>query len=407
MTTDPAGAGVGVELQGIYDGVVADGLALVVEMVVYGFYASMVLFSTTIIARRGDLTRCKTIMLTVTILMFAVASCHAAFSLWMVWTNMRLSILGEVPPDSFRGIVVAWTDCLPCVNFMLNDAVVMWRARLLSRRRARRWIMICGLLTLATLVGLMILILVYALDGPTGLSILEGDGWQALLAAYSLTLFTNLWTTGVIGYETWIHRRVLKNASTRGSGTSSGSGPGLGRSTAVSRMLALLIESGVVYCFLLIVYLAMSCVYVSTRSNQVDLPFIIAYSAFASVWVCLAGMYPTTILLLASLQSTLSDNKIPAITIASTSASTTLPTLNLPPYAYGYHPDSNPMIETAELRRGTGSRRGMGTSYRMERLTAEMDRDGDGEGARGSMSTYTCDLEGGRESKDVTGAAFG
>lgn len=29
---------------------------------------------------------------------------------------MRLSILGEVPPDSFRGIVVAWTDCLPCVN---------------------------------------------------------------------------------------------------------------------------------------------------------------------------------------------------------------------------------------------------------------------------------------------------
>lgn len=57
--------------------------------------------------------------------------------------------------------------------------------------------------SLATLVGLMILILVYALDGPTGLSILEGDGWQALLAAYSLTLFTNLWTTGVIGYETW------------------------------------------------------------------------------------------------------------------------------------------------------------------------------------------------------------
>lgn len=38
MTTDPAGAGVGVELQGIYDGVVADGLALVVEMVVYGSF---------------------------------------------------------------------------------------------------------------------------------------------------------------------------------------------------------------------------------------------------------------------------------------------------------------------------------------------------------------------------------
>lgn len=80
MATDPAGAGVGVgvgvELQGIYEGVVADGLALVVEMIVYGafswfsfeasarckqltyisrlasagFYACMVVFSTTIIA---------------------------------------------------------------------------------------------------------------------------------------------------------------------------------------------------------------------------------------------------------------------------------------------------------------------------------------------------------------------
>lgn len=29
---------------------------------------------------------------------------------------MRLSILGDVPPVEFRGIVVAWTDCLPCVN---------------------------------------------------------------------------------------------------------------------------------------------------------------------------------------------------------------------------------------------------------------------------------------------------
>lgn len=43
MATDPAGAGVGVgaeaELQGIYDGVAADGLALAVEMIVYGSFS--------------------------------------------------------------------------------------------------------------------------------------------------------------------------------------------------------------------------------------------------------------------------------------------------------------------------------------------------------------------------------
>lgn len=70
MATDLSGAGISDQSQVIYDGVVADGLALVVEMVVYGafsfrqirdttcsfalspagFYACMVLFSTTIIA---------------------------------------------------------------------------------------------------------------------------------------------------------------------------------------------------------------------------------------------------------------------------------------------------------------------------------------------------------------------
>lgn len=169
MATDPAGAGVGVgvELQGIYDGVVADGLALVVEMIVYGVFSllhsrremqrahvsfapcfgrvlrlhgrilhhnhsvsssrySLASDAPTNLAlcrtysRKGDLTRTKTIMLLITILMFSIATCHTAFSLWMVWTNMRLSILGDLPPIEFRGIVVAWTDCLPCVNVSIS-----------------------------------------------------------------------------------------------------------------------------------------------------------------------------------------------------------------------------------------------------------------------------------------------
>lgn len=134
----------------------------------------------------------------------------------------------------------------------------------------------------------------------------------------------------------------------------------------------------------------------------------------------LQGMYPTTILLLASLQSTLSSTHIPDINITTISASTTLPTLNLPSYVLHI----GPMDEVAELRRagsgrsmGTGRGTGMGEGrgrgegtgegYRMERLTVcdnlSMVRDGDrdeerqGEAGRGSMSTCVCDLEGGGE----------
>lgn len=36
---------------------------------------------------------------------------------------MRVMILGEVPPTAFRGVVVAWTDCLPCVNVSGDDVL--------------------------------------------------------------------------------------------------------------------------------------------------------------------------------------------------------------------------------------------------------------------------------------------
>lgn len=134
----------------------------------------------------------------------------------------------------------------------------------------------------------------------------------------------------------------------------------------------------------------------------------------------LQGMYPTTILLLASLQSTLSSTHIPDINITTISASTTLPTLNLPSYVLHI----GPMDEGAELRRagsgrsmgtgrvmgeGRGRGEGTGEGYRMERLTVcdnlSMVRDGDGdrdeeregEAGRGSMSTCVCDFEGGGE----------
>lgn len=140
----------------------------------------------------------------------------------------------------------------------------------------------------------------------------------------------------------------------------------------------------------------------------------------------LQGMYPTTILLLASLQSTLSSTHIPDINITTISASTTLPTLNLPSYVLHI----GPMDEGAELRRagsgrsmgtgrvmgaGRGRGEGMGEGYRMERLTVcgnlpmVRDGDGDGEAGRGSMSTCVCDLEGGGEleGKEMSISAIG
>lgn len=55
-------------------------------------------------------------MTLITSVMFLVASCHWSLSLRLQAINLRATILDEATPQSLRGIEVAWTDCLPCVN---------------------------------------------------------------------------------------------------------------------------------------------------------------------------------------------------------------------------------------------------------------------------------------------------
>ncbi|KAI0308546.1 hypothetical protein OF83DRAFT_1023840, partial [Amylostereum chailletii] len=60
------------------------------------------------------------------------------------------------------------------------------------------------------------------------------------LAAFTLSLVANLWATSLIGCRAWYHRRLIKEYLHRGSGTR----------TLVEKTLALIAESGVLYCLI-------------------------------------------------------------------------------------------------------------------------------------------------------------
>ncbi|KAI0687117.1 hypothetical protein C8T65DRAFT_590628, partial [Cerioporus squamosus] len=124
-----------------------------------------------------------------------------------------------------------------------GDSVVWWRAWVLwpGSRAVRSVCVIMILLTTSThslyfRSRIAITMLLVATRATYG-TMFSGDAWG--IAAALSSLLTNIVATTLIAYRAWYHRRTIMSYF-RGSP----------RHTQVERTLALLIESGLLYCAL-------------------------------------------------------------------------------------------------------------------------------------------------------------
>ncbi|KAI0808383.1 hypothetical protein C8Q74DRAFT_1187428, partial [Fomes fomentarius] len=117
-----------------------------------------------------------------------------------------------------------------------GDAIVWWRAWVVwkSNRMVQT---VCILWILGAAV-------VQLHDPSNGLNtplplgaLYTGDKWG--LAASIISLLTNVTATGLIAYKAWTHRRFIGSHLQMGS-----------TRTRAEKVLALLVESGIAYCFL-------------------------------------------------------------------------------------------------------------------------------------------------------------
>ncbi|KAI0706699.1 hypothetical protein C8Q76DRAFT_629649, partial [Earliella scabrosa] len=129
-----------------------------------------------------------------------------------------------------------------------GDAVVWWRALVLWRGN-RLVYALSALLLIAT-----ISIDNYYLFNPQESLVTEtpsgtfyaGDSWGFAASVFSLT--NNVMATSFIAYKAWYHRRVIKASFKESSPR-----------TRVERVLALLVESGTVYCVLWVSIITAIC----------------------------------------------------------------------------------------------------------------------------------------------------
>ncbi|TFY68437.1 hypothetical protein EVG20_g3561 [Dentipellis fragilis] len=239
--------------------------------------------------KEGLNSRPRLIMLVLITAMYIVATAH--FSLLIAFAY----ILDTKGLDCHGGIkrqyatqlgnIQGTLTFLPMINYLLSDAIVVWRAWLVCEHRLK--VMFPSLILLAlTLAAALVSVVVFE-TRASGDAVLKIDAisLNAGVAFCFLAILNNMWSTGVIAWTAWQHRKSIREHLSFGN-----------RRSQVEKILVMLIESGALYCCCMIVY----GVNLAAKTDPLN-------NSIVPILVQISGIYPTVVVLLACLQKTHCD----------------------------------------------------------------------------------------------------
>ncbi|EIM91596.1 uncharacterized protein STEHIDRAFT_165852 [Stereum hirsutum FP-91666 SS1] len=250
-------------------------------MFFFGVFTILIIFSTYTVLSSGHYTRTNILMIAAPLTMYAVSAAHLGMG------------LGALDPyaDNLESSPSVWARAwmyLPIVNYIVSDAVVVWRCWVLYSRKCRI-IMIPLLLTVSNVVvaisiaGLDVKILSLSSTVPApGVS----GPYTGNIVVWSLSLATNMLTTAMVAFKSWRHRKTLRKMLGRGS-----------PKTRAEKVMALLVESGAMYCVIWVAFLIPALI---TGFNGT---FVMS-----AVMPQISGIYPTILIVLVKFGKTNFEN---------------------------------------------------------------------------------------------------
>ncbi|KAJ7141445.1 hypothetical protein C8R44DRAFT_659177, partial [Mycena epipterygia] len=123
-------------------------LGLVVQTFFFGVYTVLIGLSTRMLLKRGLKTRSNKVMFTITLFMYLLSAAYWAYSVADVVDRMRNYIDDLQNPlnhSATHDKVTKWSplfNAIVLVNYILSDAVVVWRAWILCSRNHRKYLCI-------------------------------------------------------------------------------------------------------------------------------------------------------------------------------------------------------------------------------------------------------------------------
>ncbi|KAI0269767.1 hypothetical protein BC834DRAFT_569982 [Gloeopeniophorella convolvens] len=255
-------------------------LYYICETFFFGIYTVLFVLSTTLMLSRQGHTRTRNLVVAASVTMYIVSATHWAIGIALLVRTARNSSVVQIGVTPVEVIAIGY---IPSISAVLGDAIVVWRAWVLWERRYD--LFIPPILFLIGTIATSITGAALTFKSANSDTWQEGNtsSWFDYLI-YGLTILTNLWATGLICIRAWQHRRFLRSL--------------MGKSTPRTRAekaLAFLIESGVIYLCIWVVYIVVSLA--SPDGQLVFSPFMIQ----------IVGMYPTVIVIVVTMRLSTAD----------------------------------------------------------------------------------------------------
>ncbi|KAF7361634.1 hypothetical protein MVEN_00506700 [Mycena venus] len=292
MSSSPSNSPSGIETDLIYS-----STRLTVQTFFFGVYSVLAVLSVRMLLKRGLKTRANHVMSICTIFTYLLSATYWTYSVCDFMDRMRIYIHYLRDPldfsstfslDSDHDAVGKWSplfNAMMLVNYIFSDAIVVWRAWIISWRGYRKYLCVTGLflvLTAVTITCTIIFRIIALVESPYaslphsnyltwGVDILQ-------IANIGFSLISNLSATAVVGATAWRHRRSIRAAFADNK-----------KNTKADQILSLVVESGAGYCVSGLTVLI---------ASLVRLPHGTLGDIYTLINVQIAGAYPSVVLLL-------------------------------------------------------------------------------------------------------------
>ncbi|KAK0449891.1 hypothetical protein EV421DRAFT_1290346 [Armillaria borealis] len=261
-------------------------ISLALEIFLYGIYSCLFVGSSYLLLFRRKKTKVIITMTVLNVIMWLMSTGHVTLNFektfrGFFWENGIQD--SSVLEDDSNPVVLSQL-VMECIEFIIGDAIVTWRAWVLWNRD-RRILYASSILILGSVVtGIMLFQTLASSSEP--ISIYRDGGTSTwTTSAMILTLSTNVFATTLIGYRAWVHRRLIRSLN--------GGSYSAAQVCGKIDIFALLIESGALYCC---TWFAMIFVFKFVNSGVYLMINMLAQ---------LSSIYPTLIITLVCLGSTL------------------------------------------------------------------------------------------------------
>ncbi|KAJ7578352.1 hypothetical protein C8J56DRAFT_898499 [Mycena floridula] len=259
---------------------------IISQFIVFGMHITLALIGVYLLIHhhRVGSPRARISLIALTFVMFSAALIGNVITMKAVSTN--IASLGPNPPVLDLNYAISSTiaaDSLLRLNWILSDAVVVWRAWTLWRkhRTIQIILIVCMLASIATVTADMARIALSLVGkGP-----LVGSGPFRLLVTLA-PLITNITATILMSVRAWQYRQ---DVSTLGLNN------GL-----VEKILFFLVESGFVYCIIWILFM--------TTEISSTVPAENISAIMSGMYISLAAMYPTIVIIIVAMERSCADS---------------------------------------------------------------------------------------------------